>query len=395
MRFDRPIIQAEEIPSIARLYGLTEPFDVAYLGGIPNVTYRVGAGGAGGRGGAAGAGGSTLALRICNNGYTSPEHLRCELRALRHLQAHGYGLAPVPVPGTDGRFIQSWHGYRVIATAFIEGVAGDQVPLGAAECRQVGAAVARLGAALRGLDHGLPPAESFRARSTRLLDELPRHASALGWPGDFGGVAGQFDRAMRRLETTGPAGWYPAIHADIWPPNTIFRDGTLVGLIDFDDMSYGPVALDIAAVVCEFAFPEADALDEELTRAALAGFRAAGGVLDLPGAAAPADAGTGIAAPTGAEAGAAAPAGTGPGAPAPVGAAPGEVLADAIEALCASWLAANALHQVPYPQSRSLAERLALLADPTGRSAFAGRLTELWHRFAGPDRAADSAPSPV
>lgn len=349
MEFDRPDVRPADIPAIALLFGLTEPLEVEYLGGIPNATYRIASAG------------RTLAVRVCNNGYTSPEHLICELRTLRHLRRYGFDLAPEPVPGDDGELIQSWRGYRVVATAYIDGVAGDRIPLGVPECRQIGAAVARLGAALRGLDHGLSADESFRARSVRLLDGLAGHAPALGWPDEFAGVPGQFDRAMRALETAGPTGWYPAIHADIWPPNTLYRDGTLVGLIDFDDLSHGPPVLDIAAVVCEFAFPEADALDEPLARAALAGFRAAGGDLE------------------------------------PTADSPGASLTDAVEALCASWLAANALHQVPFAQSRSLAERLARLADPVSRAGFAQRLTGLWQAAAprDADRSADTGRSPV
>ena len=361
MKFDRPIIRSGQVREIAGFYGLVEPLEIGHLGGIPNVTYRVASAG------------RALAIRVCNNGYTSPEHLRGELAVLCYLRDNGFDLAPAPVPGTDGELVQHWRGYRVVATTFIEGVAGDQAPLGPAQCAQIGSAVARLGTALATLDHGLPSSESFRARSVRLLDGLAGHARRLAWPGDLGGVPAQFDRAMRALETAGPDGWYPAIHADIWPPNTIYRDGTLVGLIDFDDLSCGPPVLDIAAVVCEFAFPEATRLDEPLARAALAGFRAAGGVLG------PVETDTGRTL-TGA----------------------GGTLADAIEALCASWLGANALHGVSYEESRSLVERLALLADPDRRAEFAGRLDGLWRRAGdgGPPgeppaaRIADRPPNP-
>lgn len=353
MEFDRPTIQPGQLREIAARYGLAEPLEIEYLGGIPNVTYRVASPE------------HALAIRVCNNGYTSPEHLRCELGVLSYLRDNGFDLSPVPMPGTDGELVQHWQGYRVVATRFIEGVAGDRIPLGPPQCTQVGAAVAWLGTTLAGLDHGLPASESFRARSVRLLDEIAGRARALGWPGDLDGVPAQFGRAMLALEYAGPTGWYPAIHADIWPPNTIYRDGTLAGLIDFDDLSCGPAVLDIAAVICEFAFPEWNRLDAPLAEAALAGFRAAGGVLGPPG-------GGSVGGPPGASA--------------------GDVLGNAIEALCASWLGANALHGVRYAESRSLRERLALLADPTGRAELVGRLDDLWRRAGAADPSGGTPP---
>ncbi|MGI5148633.1 hypothetical protein ACQEVC_20010 [Plantactinospora sp. CA-294935] len=94
MNFADRTIRSGEIREIAAFYGMAEPLDTEYLGGIPNVTYRVA---------------STdlaLATRICNSGYASPERLRCELAGPVRRAACGGGAGRLPVdwrpPRTGG-----------------------------------------------------------------------------------------------------------------------------------------------------------------------------------------------------------------------------------------------------------------------------------------------------
>jgi homoserine kinase type II len=323
MRFDRPVLGDADLPAVLAGYDVGEPAGCEYLGGIPNVTYSVRTQ----RG--------RYAVRVCNNGYTSVPHLDCEVRALVHLHRHGFHLAPRPVPGLDGRLVQRWRGYRVLVTEFIDGTSADKLTIDAAVCAGVGAAVAGLNRALSGFEHRLPASESFRARSLRLFEQ----AGAGGWPLDWPAAVAQWQRAMAELEAA--PGFVPvAIHSDIWPPNVICRGGHVVGIVDFDDLAVGPVQLELAAVLTEFACTAGPDLDEDLAAAVLRGFTAAGGALG-----------------------------------------PGEhrLLVAGIEASCASWLGANVLHGVPYEQSLALVRVLHRLAGEPGRRELAARLAALHH----------------
>lgn len=306
-------------------YGIGEPVDCTYLGGIPNVTYSV----------------STdhgrFAVRVCNNGYTSVPHLECEVRALTHLHRHGFHLAPKPVPGLDGQLIQRWCGYRVLVTEFIMGTSADKIPIDAVVCEEIGAAVAALNRALAGFEHRLPQSESYRSRSLRLFEQT----GPTGWPLDWSTLwaqwQAQWQRAMAELEGA-PGATSVAIHSDIWPPNVICRNGHVVGIIDFDDLAVGPVQLELAAVLTEFAFTADAELDEHLAGAILRGFAAGGGRL-----------------------------------------APGEhqLLVAGIEASCAAWIGANVLHGVSVEDSLSLIRTLRRLADERARQELTARLAAL------------------
>jgi Ser/Thr protein kinase RdoA (MazF antagonist) len=48
------------------------------------------------------------------------------------------------------------------------------------------------------------------------------------------------------------------IHGDAHPFNTLTHDGALSGIIDFGDMLYGPLVLDISTAAMELAAPDRD-----------------------------------------------------------------------------------------------------------------------------------------
>jgi len=200
-------------------------------------------------------------------------------------------------------------------------------------CAGVGAAVAGLNRAMAGFEHRLPESESYRARSLRLFELT----GTVDWPVDWPAVTAQWHRAMAELEQA-PGSAPVAIHSDIWPPNVICRDGRVVGIVDFDDMAVGPVLLELAAVLAEFACTAGDELDEQLARAILRGFAEGGGRLG-----------------------------------------PGEhrLLVAGIEASCASWIGANVLHGVSLEDSLALLRLLQRLADEPARRDLAARLAAL------------------
>lgn len=320
--FDKPIVSPSDFEELGKLFIADAVSNRArYLGGIPNVSIQVASAN------------TQLAVRVCNNGYTSPAHLELELATLQYLNATGFAVAPIPIPGRDGQLVQEWHGYRAFATEFIEGRSADEVDITPAHCEHLGQLIAELTTRLRAFSHPVSPEVSYWSRSARLLDLLSADPIHEAWDLDMSALHAQWRSARDDLRLLIPGDGF--IHTDIWPPNVLIVGERIVGIIDFDDMAWGPPFLDLAAAVGEFAVSSELELDGEKFGAMVSGFRAAGGI---------------------------------------VGDREMEALLPAITVCYASWLACNALHQVPFLESVTYVERLVALQSRVVRSRFTREL---------------------
>lgn len=323
MKFDKPVVLLEDIPEILSMYGPGPVLETKYLGGVPNVTYRVITPS------------SKLAIRICNHGYTSIEHLETEIELLSYLHAAGFEESPIPVYGTNGMMIQNWRGYRTFAMKLIEGVPGDRSPITSELCFDVGRTVAQMQKLLRNYARPLPDGESYTQRSLRLLEMLPITSKTMGWRIDFDAVLKQWNRASEDILRHSRKMSHGVIHTDIWPPNVICADNKIVGVVDFDDWSYGASFIDPVAALTEFPMFNRLEFNEDLAYALLKGYFAYGGRLsDVEH----------------------------------------RLLLVGMETLCASWLACNALHRIQFEESAIYVKKLELLRDSNKRKALSAQI---------------------
>lgn len=323
MEFDKPVVLLSDISEIMSPFESGRILEAKYLGGVPNVTYRVITER------------SRLAIRICNRGYTSAAHLDAEVAILRYLRAAGFREAPAPVIGKNGEYLQTWRGYPILATTLIDGRTGDQVRITPALCRDVGSKVASMQLQLSACTLALPDGETFRRRGERLLRSLPQTSTALGWTVDIHAIQDQWQRAVARMDSSHDKLRSGIVHTDVWPPNIICDHESVVGVIDFDDWAEGPVFIDIAACLVEFPMYKSLRFDAGLATELFAGYFCAGGILD---------------------------------------AAERELLLDAMEATCVSWLACNAMHRIQFDESLIYLQKLDLFRDPSKRSIFEEQL---------------------
>lgn len=323
MHFDKPVVFLKDIPSIVASFDFGILLEAKYLGGVPNVTYRVISSA------------NKLAIRICNHGYTSVDHLTMEVNLLNHLQQCGFTEAPVPVQGIDGEYIQNWHGYRVFAMKLIEGIPGDRVKITPGICNDVGRVISQMGKALLSYPGKIPVGETYIDRGMRLLNLLPETSNLMGWNIDTGKIIDQWESACTTLENFKNTIDYSVIHTDVWPPNILCEDGKVVGVVDFDDWAYGPVMLDLSASLVEFPWFNSMNFDDNLTFELFRGFFHHGGSLTeyerllLP-----------------------------------VG----------MEMSCASWLSCNALHRIQFEESEIYLEKLNLLRNSQARKELVKRI---------------------
>lgn len=323
MHFDKPVVFLKDIPSILSSYNFGVLLEAKYLGGVPNVTYRVISPEA------------KLAVRICNHGYTSIEHLKSEVQLLEYLQQCGFAESPVPVKGKDGEYIQNWHGYRVFAMQLIEGIPGDRVTISSRICHDVGRVIANMGKFLLGFQKNIPEGETYIDRGMRLLNLLPETSRIMGWNIDIDKIIDQWKTACSTLKSFNNTINYSVIHTDVWPPNILCKDEKVVGVVDFDDWAYGPILMDLSASLVEFPWFNCMDFNDDLAFELFKGYFKHGGRLTEQERL---------------------------------------LLPIGMEMASASWLSCNALHRIQFEESEIYLEKLNLLRNPQARKELLKRI---------------------
>ena len=246
--FRRPKVDDAELAEIASLYGAKCHQMQPSMAGVPNTTFK------------AYRHDCALAIRVCNDDYTTSQHLRFELDVLRHLQDFGFSKCPVVVPGVDGKEIQSWHGHSVIAARFIEGPTLESVPRSPSLLAAVGETTAELAVALQAMRPNPEDAETYRFRTERLLRRMGSVIEHVGWPVNVGFLSEVWSRKSNSLLQGLSLDELVVAHTDIYPPNILMADSGLV-IVDFDDVALATPLLDLASALSEFAVNDSGALD--------------------------------------------------------------------------------------------------------------------------------------
>lgn len=171
------------------------------------------------------------------------------LGLMDHVAARGVPC-PVPVAGRDGEKLRTLCGRPAAVVTFLDGMWPRRVTPD--HCAALGAALATFH--LAGRDFPLTRENSLSVAGWRPLFEAARpHADAVK-PGLADELAGELDA----LEAGWPAGLPSGvIHADLFPDNVFFRNGTVSGLIDFYFACNDLFAYDLAICLNAWAF-EAD-----------------------------------------------------------------------------------------------------------------------------------------
>ncbi|GEO79995.1 homoserine kinase [Pararhodospirillum oryzae] len=175
-----------------------------------------------------------------------PADLPFFLGLLRHLAARGLPC-PQPVPGRDGEPLRTLGGRPAALVTFLEGAWARRPEV--SHCAQLGDALARLH--LAGLDYPLRRANSLALAGWHGLFEAVREAA----DGVIPGLRALVETELAFLDAHWPAG-LPAgvIHADLFPDNVFFLDGTLSGVIDFYFACNDFLAYDLAVCLNAWCF---------------------------------------------------------------------------------------------------------------------------------------------
>jgi homoserine kinase type II len=181
-----------------------------------------------------------------------------------HLAQKGFP-APLPVPGRDGQALRRVGQKPAMIVTFLQGLSPRRPSV--AQCRALGAALARFHAAL----------DDFRM--TRAND-----LSLSAWPAMFAGreasadalapgLSGLIASDLAALATSWPSGLpRGAIHADLFPDNSFFLDERLTGVFDFYFACTDFLAYDLAVCLNAWAFEPRGEYNLTKGRALVAGY---------------------------------------------------------------------------------------------------------------------------
>ena len=190
------------------------------------------------------------------------ERIHDEILLLRSIQGSGFP-ASYPVPRSDGEFISHHQQEKVMLYDFVEGETPLVTPDSA---HQVGEALGRL--SLQPVPQtysstaliDIEDLREFRSQKTTELQQYPEFQD-------------EFLEQTASIESCLPFDLPRGfVHADAFPDNTIFRDGKLIALIDFEDSCVDALIFDIGMAIIGFGYRD-EKLNLDQIGALLAGYR--------------------------------------------------------------------------------------------------------------------------
>jgi Ser/Thr protein kinase RdoA (MazF antagonist) len=320
--FLAPTVLSADIPEIARLFDARWTAECYALGGMPNFSFK------------AFYGAIPIAIRVCNNEYTSRSHLEFELDVLLQLARMKFPFCAQLVRGRNGHYIQTWNSYPVIATTYIDGHSLATGPMNSATLISVGATIGRLTSALASVRQSGHEDDTFRCRSERLLRRMADVIHIIGWPVDVRALWVIWERESNALLADRTVDELVVSHTDLWPPNMIAtRSG--IACVDFDDLALAIRTLDLASGLAELAVNSRGRIRAARAEAMLRGFLVNGSLDEEQEI---------------------------------------EELVAGIQCSYAAWLACDATHGLPFSGSQHYLRRLHRLAEPASRERLRAEL---------------------
>lgn len=221
--------------------------------------------------------GRTVVLKIANE-QEPPLVTEFQVAALRHISGDGTRekLAPEVVATLDGDdlFALERGGRRYLcrAVTYLPGVPMQGAALSTSLCQDFGGFLARLDGALRGFRHAGEDQpllwDMKRALRLRELLEFVEDREVRGLLGDT------LDRFERHALSNFTELRWQVIHNDANPGNVLTDEHarTVVGVIDYGDMQYSPLVVELAVAAAYLRVLDGDPL--ALIRAFVAGYHA-------------------------------------------------------------------------------------------------------------------------
>lgn len=219
-----------------------------------------------------------------------PERVAVSHRVQSHLGSVGFPL-PKLIPPRGGR--TTWVVHRDHTYELFEFVSGQHYSRRAMEARDAGATLAWFHQATRDFNASTAAplvtgnfhdAPGIRVGLCSIGSTLSSHESFSGDEAELAGLVAflleAYESAAEAVNGLGFAGWPRSVcHADWHPGNLLFREGKVVGVVDYDSVRSSAVVTDVANGALHFSLiagedPSTwpDHLDEELLKQFMEGY---------------------------------------------------------------------------------------------------------------------------
>lgn len=267
MIFEKPKVTDTDLPSILEPYEIGNILHSEFLGGIPNTTFKVVTDK------------QVVAVRIYSVGQSSLGHIKIEQYILDKLTDSGF-ITTTPIPGRNGEILQYWGKYPLLVTHFIEGDMAEDMPLTPKLAYNIGSLVNTFRSAMSSLVlPNVPTEEYLIAKGSRVLATIDEDLGGRGWKMDISKVPMQWQRSSQKIMNNFASLSPTIIHSDFWPPNLKCKGEEIVGLMDFDDWTYGPAIFDLVVAFQECSMFGGAEIDEVIASNILKGYFETGGTM--------------------------------------------------------------------------------------------------------------------
>lgn len=195
-----------------------------------------------------------------------PKDLPYFIDVKRHLARHGYPC-PAPVEGRDGVALRTLEGRPAVIVTFLDGLSPRRP--NTAQCRSLGAGLARMHLALADFD-----------------EKRPNSLGPASWPGLWKGreataddlqpgLSERIEADLQAIAEAKPQSFKVprgTIHADLFPDNAFFLGDDFTGAIDFYFACTDALAYDLAVCLNSWAFENAAEYNYSKGAALIAGY---------------------------------------------------------------------------------------------------------------------------
>ena len=248
-------LSKELLELVCDLYQLPSPAGIVSLGGDDNRVYKMSIPGQGDR-----------VLRFSNPDSGTEQKILSEFLVLEHLRKNTGLNVPSPIRDKQGRFFTTIDGnnrsgpWQISLFSYMAGDILSGKQLTTDKLFLVGQTLARLDIALQKADKAIKPTPS-KIRARRDGKEIIKWAlipfSRDDFDGSFPGtknaekslhpvlsrISERLQNGCKKLKRSLP---HQLLHLDAHLDNLIF-DGLKIGILDFDNMAYGPRIYELAA----------------------------------------------------------------------------------------------------------------------------------------------------
>ncbi|NHN85734.1 homoserine kinase [Acetobacter musti] len=202
----------------------------------------------------------------------NPAELPWFLGLMRHLAMNGLNC-PLPVAGRDGEALRELAGRPAAITTFLRGVWPRHVHV--EHCGPLGTALASLHLAGQDYKAERPNGLGPDAWRPLLLASRKNEATDRSFPGLSEELDLALDRILPQWPVTAGTSTLPRgqIHADLFPDNVFFLDGTISGIIDFYFACTDLLAYDIAICLNAWCFSDDGTFNVTYARRLLEGYQ--------------------------------------------------------------------------------------------------------------------------